>query len=146
MSAAEAAHLLVVDDDARLRVLLQRFLSEQGFRVTAASDAAGVIRFVYEEVGGEDSLIRMSAYYDETGQRRFIFAQAGAVNESSAERRWYFSASGGLIERRDKLVKGPGYPWDWESVDKILVNGRLKDPKQAAAFPLCPNLEEAPHP
>ena len=33
-------HLLVVDDDARLRNLLQRFLSEQGFRVTAAADAA----------------------------------------------------------------------------------------------------------
>jgi two-component system phosphate regulon response regulator OmpR len=44
MSTAEAAgdapHLLVVDDDSRLRALLQRFLSEQGFRVTAAADAA----------------------------------------------------------------------------------------------------------
>ena len=36
----DAAHLLVVDDDARLRTLLQRFLAEQGFRVTAAADAA----------------------------------------------------------------------------------------------------------
>lgn len=40
MSTADAAHLLVVDDDARLRSLLQRFLAEQGFRVTTASDAA----------------------------------------------------------------------------------------------------------
>ena len=38
--SAEAPHLLVVDDDARLRALLQRFLSDQGFRVTAAADAA----------------------------------------------------------------------------------------------------------
>ncbi len=38
--AAETAHLLVVDDDARLRDLLQRFLTEQGFRVTAVADAA----------------------------------------------------------------------------------------------------------
>jgi two-component system phosphate regulon response regulator OmpR len=37
---ADAPHLLVVDDDARLRALLQRFLSEQGFRITAAADAA----------------------------------------------------------------------------------------------------------
>ena len=37
---SEAAHLLVVDDDARLRSLLQRFLAEQGFRVTVAGDAA----------------------------------------------------------------------------------------------------------
>jgi two-component system, OmpR family, phosphate regulon response regulator OmpR len=36
----EAAHLLVVDDDARLRNLLQRFLAEQGFRVSGAADAA----------------------------------------------------------------------------------------------------------
>jgi two-component system phosphate regulon response regulator OmpR len=37
---AEPPHLLVVDDDARLRALLQRFLAEQGFRVTIAADAA----------------------------------------------------------------------------------------------------------
>ena len=34
------AHVLVVDDDARLRRLLSRYLAEQGFRVTAAADAA----------------------------------------------------------------------------------------------------------
>lgn len=33
-------HLLVVDDDARLRDLLQRYLSANGFRVTTASDAS----------------------------------------------------------------------------------------------------------
>ncbi len=32
-------HLLVVDDDARLRGLLQRYLSDNGFRVTVAADA-----------------------------------------------------------------------------------------------------------
>src|SRR6266851_596782 len=32
-------HLLVVDDDARLRDLLRRYLSENGFRVTVAADA-----------------------------------------------------------------------------------------------------------
>ncbi len=37
---ADAPHLLVVDDDTRLRGLLQRFLSENGFRVTAAANAA----------------------------------------------------------------------------------------------------------
>ena len=31
-------HLLVVDDDARLRDLLRRYLSENGFRVTVAAD------------------------------------------------------------------------------------------------------------
>lgn len=33
-------HLLVVDDDARLRELLRRYLSDSGFRVTAAADAS----------------------------------------------------------------------------------------------------------
>jgi two-component system phosphate regulon response regulator OmpR len=41
---ADPAHLLVVDDDARLRALLQRFLDEQGFRVTIAADAAAARR------------------------------------------------------------------------------------------------------
>ncbi len=39
MDTAEP-HLLVVDDDARLRELLRRYLTEQGFRVTVAGDAA----------------------------------------------------------------------------------------------------------
>ncbi|NMJ42757.1 response regulator [Roseomonas sp. JC162] len=43
-AAAETAHLLVVDDDARLRSLLQRYLTEQGFRVTSAPDAAAARR------------------------------------------------------------------------------------------------------
>jgi two-component system phosphate regulon response regulator OmpR len=38
MSESEP-HLLVVDDDVRLRELLSRYLSDNGFRVTAASDA-----------------------------------------------------------------------------------------------------------
>ena len=35
-----APHILVVDDDARLRKLLQRYLTESGFLVTTAADAA----------------------------------------------------------------------------------------------------------
>jgi len=34
------AHLLVIDDDQRLRDLLRRYLVESGFRVTTAGDAA----------------------------------------------------------------------------------------------------------
>ncbi len=36
----EDTHILVVDDDQRLRDLLKKFLSENGFLVTAAEDAA----------------------------------------------------------------------------------------------------------
>ena len=35
----EAPHVLVVDDDRRLRELLARYLTDQGFRVTAAAGA-----------------------------------------------------------------------------------------------------------
>lgn len=37
---APEAHLLIVDDDERIRVLLQKFLMRSGFWVTAARDAA----------------------------------------------------------------------------------------------------------
>jgi two-component system phosphate regulon response regulator OmpR len=37
---AEDPHLLVIDDDERLRELLQRYLSSNGYRVSAAADAA----------------------------------------------------------------------------------------------------------
>jgi two-component system, OmpR family, phosphate regulon response regulator OmpR len=38
--SGDPAHILVVDDDARLRDLLQQFLSGAGFRVTTAESAA----------------------------------------------------------------------------------------------------------
>lgn len=37
---ADLPHILAVDDDDRLRELLRKFLSENGFRVSAARDAA----------------------------------------------------------------------------------------------------------
>ncbi len=45
----EDAHVLVVDDDARLRMLLSRYLAENGFRVstaTHAADARDKLRFL----------------------------------------------------------------------------------------------------
>jgi two-component system phosphate regulon response regulator OmpR len=36
----DAPHILVVDDDTRLRELLHKYLTEQGFRITASHDAA----------------------------------------------------------------------------------------------------------
>jgi len=35
----DGPHILVVDDDSRLRELLRKFLSERGFRVTTAADS-----------------------------------------------------------------------------------------------------------
>ena len=41
---SEPSHILVVDDDKRLRELLRKYLAEQGFRVTVAADAADARR------------------------------------------------------------------------------------------------------
>lgn len=35
----EAPHILIVDDDDRIRTLLYRFLSENGYRVSTADNA-----------------------------------------------------------------------------------------------------------
>ena len=43
----EAAHLLIVDDDDRIRDLIKRYLAREGFRVTTAADA-GAARRVLE--------------------------------------------------------------------------------------------------
>src|SRR5690606_41368113 len=40
MSRETARHILVVDDDNRLRRLLQRYLTEHGYHVSTAADAA----------------------------------------------------------------------------------------------------------
>ena len=40
----EPSHILVVDDDKRLRELLRKYLAEQGFRVTVAADAGDARR------------------------------------------------------------------------------------------------------
>jgi two-component system phosphate regulon response regulator OmpR len=49
----EDAHILVVDDDARLRALLSRYLAGEGFRVTTAetaSDARDKLRFMHPDM------------------------------------------------------------------------------------------------
>ena len=46
---ADPPHVLVVDDDARLRDLLARFLNARGFRVTVAEDA-GLARIWLQEL------------------------------------------------------------------------------------------------
>ena len=43
---AEAAHLLIVDDDDRIRDLLRRYLARAGFRVTTAADAGAARRML----------------------------------------------------------------------------------------------------
>ena len=43
---SEPAHILVVDDDDRIRDLLKRYLTREGYRVTAAADADSARRMM----------------------------------------------------------------------------------------------------
>jgi two-component system phosphate regulon response regulator OmpR len=45
-AAAPGRHLLVVDDDDRIRQLLKEYLGRFGFRITAAADAAAARRLI----------------------------------------------------------------------------------------------------
>ena len=44
----DCAHILVIDDDRRLRSLLQRYLQENGFAVSAAKDANDARQFLLQ--------------------------------------------------------------------------------------------------
>jgi two-component system phosphate regulon response regulator OmpR len=73
----DEAHILVVDDDARLRGLLSRYLADQGFRVTTAADAADArdkLRFVHPDLmvldvmmPGEDGLTFTASLRNDLG-------------------------------------------------------------------------------
>jgi len=66
-------HLLVVDDDARLRDLLRRYLSENGFRVTVAADVkearANLASFAFDLIV-LDVMMRGESGLDLTGALR----------------------------------------------------------------------------
>src|SRR5438128_6431497 len=84
-------HLLVVDDDARLRELLRRYLSDNGFRVTAAADAAEararLASFAFDlmvldvMMPGESGLDLTSALRDEPAERRIPILLLTAMGE-----------------------------------------------------------------
>ncbi len=46
----ERSHILVIDDDTRLRALLQRYLQENGFAVTTAKDAENARMFLSQYI------------------------------------------------------------------------------------------------
>jgi two-component system phosphate regulon response regulator OmpR len=74
---AEDAHILVVDDDARLRALLSRYLAGEGFRVTTAGtagEARDKLRFMHPDMlvldvmmPGESGLTLTEALRQEQG-------------------------------------------------------------------------------
>ena len=84
-------HLLVVDDDARLRALLRRYLSDNGFRVTLAADAAearaSLTSFAFDLIvldvmmPGETGIELTRSLRDETRQERVPILLLTAMGE-----------------------------------------------------------------
>lgn len=70
----------------------------------------GVVRF-YQTLGGsDDSAYTFSHTYDSAGRLRFLYMQAGAINGSQLEARYYFDPQGRLLWEQLKS-SGPGYPF-----------------------------------
>lgn len=84
-------HVLVVDDDARLRTLLSRYLSENGFRVSTATHAAEArdkMRFLAPDalvldvmMPGESGLALTSALRAESGTVPILLLTARGAPE-----------------------------------------------------------------
>jgi two-component system phosphate regulon response regulator OmpR len=98
-SAVEDPHLLVVDDDERLRQLLQKFLSSNGFRVSVAADAADA-RVLMKSMAF-DLLILDVMMPGESG-----FEFAAAVRGSSSVPILMLTARGEAEDRINGLERG----------------------------------------
>lgn len=95
----DTAHLLVVDDDTRIRRLLQKYLVENGFRVTAAADAAQARKHL---VGIQFDLIVLDVMMP--GESGFDFTQS--LRENSDVPILLLTARGDSENRIEGLERG----------------------------------------
>jgi hypothetical protein len=79
------------------------------------SDSTGRVRKYVVLGGSEDSYREDRYYYDERGRLRFGFETLGAVNGTEQETRQYLDTTGAQLYKDVRLLKGPGYPGDFEA-------------------------------
>jgi two-component system, OmpR family, phosphate regulon response regulator OmpR len=92
--ADDAAHLLIVDDDGRIRILLQRYLAQQGYRVTLAGSAEEALaclkNFAFDLIvldvmmpgqNGFDFAARLRADYSDLAQVPILMLTARTETE-----------------------------------------------------------------
>ena len=96
-------HILIVDDDQRLRDLLQRFLTEQGFRVTSLPDARELARRLSALSG-----VELLAALDEAERRKIAerlvptpFARGDVMTRQGAAAHWLYIIVAGEAEVQD---------------------------------------------
>lgn len=92
---SEAKHLLIVDDDDRIRDLLKRFLAMGGYKITAAADAAAARKlfqtFSFDltildiMMPGEDGLSLLSALREEGNETPVLLLTARGNSEDRIE-------------------------------------------------------------
>lgn len=95
----DTSHLLVVDDDTRIRQLLQKYLVENGFRVTTAADAAEARKHL---IGMSFDLIVLDVMMP--GENGFDFTQS--LREDSDVPILLLTARGDAENRIEGLERG----------------------------------------
>ncbi len=95
----DTSHLLVVDDDTRIRQLLQKYLVENGFRVTTAADAAEARKHL---IGMSFDLIVLDVMMP--GENGFDFTQS--LREESDVPILLLTARGDAENRIEGLERG----------------------------------------
>jgi len=100
---ASGRHLLVVDDDDRIRALLKEYLARAGFRVTAAGDAAAARRLM--QTLDFDLLVLdvMMPGEDGFSLTRALRARSGAAGKTPV---LLLTARGGSSDRIEGLSLG----------------------------------------
>ncbi|MEJ2170054.1 MAG: hypothetical protein P8X90_31530 [Desulfobacterales bacterium] len=85
-------------------------------------DDSEIPRYYSYSAGSDDSAITWQFYYDQSGNLRFAFITAKAVNKTKIEHRIYFNAKGERIWEIQKLIEGPGYTFPrnhWPDADIV---------------------------
>ncbi|KHA50273.1 response regulator [Sulfitobacter geojensis] len=130
------AHLLIVDDDERIRSLLQKFLMRHGFLVTAARDAAHARRILagldFDMIvldvmmPGEDGLA-LTASLRETMQTPILLLTAKGETENRIE---------GLEAGADDYLAKPFEPKEL----LLRINAILRRMPEAGAADVAPKV------
>ncbi len=138
MSVSEGEKILIVDDDERLRRLLERFLTEQGFRVRGVENAEQMDRVLARELfnlvvldlrmPGEDGLSVCSRLRANNNQIPIIMLTAKGDEASRIQ---------GLELGADDYLAKPFNPRELLARIKAVLR------RQATSVPGAPGSEEA---
>ena len=125
---SDEPHLLVVDDDDRIRDLLRRYMVKQGFRVTAAQDAAAARKMMSMidfdlaildiMMPGEDGLSLLSSMREAQNDTPVILLTARGLAEDRIE---------GLKRGADDYLPKPFEPEELSLRAKAILKRSMKD-------------------